>query len=43
MDVLPWYRLVGVVMYLRSPWREARAAFDKGKWAPRGTGTTVPT
>ena len=42
INILPWYRLVGVAKTSSETQRKSRAA-RKGKWPPRGTGTTVLT
>ena len=42
-DVLPWYRLVGVASASSESQRRENLAARKGKWSPRGTGTTVLT
>ena len=43
MDVLPWYRAVGVAKTFRESLRRENRAARKGKWSPRGSGTTVLT
>ena len=43
IDVLPWYRLVGVAKTSSETQRRKSRAARKGKWPPRGTGTTVLT
>ena len=43
MNILPWYRLVGVAKTSSDLRRRENRAARKGKWPPRGTGTTVPT
>ena len=43
INVLPWYRLVGVAIPPVSRTRRENRAARKGKWSPRGTGTTVLT
>ena len=39
----PWYRLVGVAKTSSETQRRKSRAARKGKWPPRGTGTTVLT
>ena len=41
MNILPWYRLVGVAKTFSETQRRKSRAAQKGKWPPRGTGTTV--
>ena len=43
MNILPWYRLVGVAKTSSETQRRKSRAARKGKWPPRGTGTTVLT
>ena len=43
MNILPWYRLVGVANTSSETQRRKSRAARKGKWPPRGTGTTVLT
>ena len=43
INVLPWYRLVGVVKTSSETQRRKSRAARKGKWPPRGTGMTAPT
>ena len=43
MNILPWYRLVGVAKTSSETHRRKSRAARKGKWPPRGTGTTVLT
>ena len=44
IDILPWYRPVGVAKTSsETQRRKSRAAQKKGKWPPRGTGTIVLT
>ena len=43
IDILPWYRLVGVTRTSSETLRRKSGAARKGKWPPRGTGTTVLT
>ena len=44
MNILPWYRLVGVAKNSsETQRRKSRAAQKKVRWPPRGTGTTVLT
>ena len=44
VNILPWYRLVGVAKTSsETQRRKSRASPKKGKWPPRGTGTTVLT
>ena len=43
MNILPWYRLVGVAKTSSETQRRKSQAARKGKWSPRGTGTTVLT
>ena len=40
---LPWYRVVGVAKTSSETQRRKSRAARKGKWPPRGTGTTVLT
>ena len=40
---LPWYRLVGVAKTSSETQSRKSRAARKGKWPPRGTGTTVLT
>ena len=42
-DELTWYRLVGVAKTSSETQRRKSRAARKGKWPPRGTGTTVLT
>ena len=43
INVLPWYRLVGVAKTSCKSWRRKNWAARKSKWSPRGTGMTVLT
>ena len=43
INVLPWYRLVGVAKTSSETQRRKSRAARKGMWPPRGTGTTVLT
>ena len=43
MNILPWYRLVGVAKTSSETQRRKSQAAQKGKWPPRGTGMTVLT
>ena len=43
MNILPWYRLVGVGKTSSETQRRKSRAARKGTWPPRGTGTTVLT
>ena len=43
IDVLPWYRPVGVAKTSSETQRRKSRAARKGKWPPRGAGTTVGT
>ena len=43
INILPWYRLVGVAKTSSETKRRKRRGARKGKWPPRGTGTTVLT
>ena len=43
MNILPWYRPVGVAKTSSETQRRKSRAARKGKWPPRGTGTTVLT
>ena len=43
INILPWYRLVGVAQTSSETQRRKSRAARKGKWPPRGTGTTVLT
>ena len=43
INVLPWYRLVGVAKNSSETQRRKSRAARKGKWPPRGTVTTVLT
>ena len=43
MNILPWYRLVGVAKTSSETQRRKSRAARKRKWPPRGTGTTVLT
>ena len=40
INVLPWYRLVGVAITSSETQRRKNWAARKGKWSPRGTGKT---
>ena len=43
INILPWYRLVGVAKTSSETQRRKSQAARKGKWPPGGTGTTVLT
>ena len=43
INILPWYRLVGVAKTSSETQRRKSRAARKGKWPPRGTGMTVLT
>ena len=43
INVLPWYRLVGVVSTSSEPHRREDGAARKGKWSSRDTGMRVLT
>ena len=43
LRTLPWYRPVGVAKTSSETQRRKNRAARKGKWSPRGTGTTVLT
>ena len=43
INVLPWYRLVGVAILPTTRKGGRNRAARKGKWSPRGTGMTVLT
>ena len=43
INVLPWYRVVGVAKYLQRDARREDRDARKRKWPPRGTGMTVLT
>ena len=42
MNILPWYRLVGVAKTSSETQRRESRAARKGKWPPRGTGDDSP-
>ena len=43
LNILPWYRLVGVAKTSSETQRGRTGLPKKGKWPPRGTRTTVLT